>query len=234
VIYDNQPLAGDNDDPSTALGGGSIKVHKQGNLTVNTDADVASDGATLTQAMLDAAVTRAIAYWSQQGVIPERLGVLDQVDIGIADLDGPILGTASETSNSVLIDRDAAGSGWAESDEAWRSGGVDLLSAVVHEFGHILGMDHDVLDSTLGVGERNPPAREPLPGDANRDQAFNQLDLVQVLQAGKYRSDEQADWSQGDWNEDGRFDQLDIVRALQGGGYQNVDAESDAVFAELG
>ena len=30
VIYDNQPGAGDNDDPTTALGGGSIKIH-QGN-----------------------------------------------------------------------------------------------------------------------------------------------------------------------------------------------------------
>ena len=28
VIYDNQPGAGENDDPSTAVGGGSIKVHK--------------------------------------------------------------------------------------------------------------------------------------------------------------------------------------------------------------
>ena len=28
VIYDNQPGAGDNDDPTTALGGGSIKIHK--------------------------------------------------------------------------------------------------------------------------------------------------------------------------------------------------------------
>ena len=28
VIYDNQPLAGDNDDPTTAIGGGSIKIHK--------------------------------------------------------------------------------------------------------------------------------------------------------------------------------------------------------------
>ena len=28
VIYDNQPSAGDNDDPTTALGGGSIKIHK--------------------------------------------------------------------------------------------------------------------------------------------------------------------------------------------------------------
>jgi len=28
VIYDNQPGAEDNDDPATAIGGGSIKIHK--------------------------------------------------------------------------------------------------------------------------------------------------------------------------------------------------------------
>ena len=31
IIYDNQPGAGDNDDPTTALGGGSIKIHKGNN-----------------------------------------------------------------------------------------------------------------------------------------------------------------------------------------------------------
>ncbi len=31
VIYDNQMGAGDNDDPTTALGGGQIKIHKSGN-----------------------------------------------------------------------------------------------------------------------------------------------------------------------------------------------------------
>ena len=27
IIYDNQMIAGDNDDPTTTLGGGSIKIH---------------------------------------------------------------------------------------------------------------------------------------------------------------------------------------------------------------
>ena len=28
IVYDNQPGAGDNDDPNTALGGGNIVIHK--------------------------------------------------------------------------------------------------------------------------------------------------------------------------------------------------------------
>ena len=72
---------------------------------------------------------------------------------------------------------------------------------------------------------------ELLPGDANRNFAFDQLDIVQVLQAGKYLTGDPATWSTGDWNGgpggypgappsgDGVFDQLDIVAALQTGKY---------------
>ena len=56
-------------------------------------------------------------------------------------------------------------------------------------------------------------------GDANTDGRFDQLDIVQVLQAAKYLTAEAADFSEGDWNGDGVFDQLDIVAALQTGNY---------------
>ena len=36
-------------------------------------------------------------------------------------------------------------------------GEVDLLSALTHEIGHVLGYDHDVMDETLGAGERELP-----------------------------------------------------------------------------
>jgi hypothetical protein len=57
------------------------------------------------------------------------------------------------------------------------------------------------------------------PGDANRDGSFDTLDLVQVLQAGRYLTQQQANWSQGDWNSDGVFDQLDLVFAMQRGNF---------------
>ena len=68
-------------------------------------------------------------------------------------------------------------------------------------------------------------------GDANRDFAFDQLDLVQVQQTGKYLSGQPATWGEGDWNRapsgdsgsppagDGVFNQLDIVAVLNAGTY---------------
>jgi len=51
-------------------------------------------------------------------------------------------------------------------------------------------------------------------GDSNKDDVFDQLDVLTVLQSGKYLTGEIASWRDGDWNGDGRFDQLDIVEAL--------------------
>ena len=63
-------------------------------------------------------------------------------------------------------------------------------------------------------------------GDADMDLDFDQLDIVQVLQAGKYLTGELATWGEGDWNGapggspgdpppgNGRFDQLDLIAAL--------------------
>jgi hypothetical protein len=80
-----------------------------------------------------------------------------------------------------------------------------------------------------------------VPGDANGDGVFNQLDIQQVSQAGKYLTGRPATFAEGDWNGDGVFDQLDIVAALQAGRFQPLaarrSAESDGVdelFARIG
>jgi hypothetical protein len=69
------------------------------------------------------------------------------------------------------------------------------------------------------------------PGDADQDLDFDQWDLVQVQQAGKYLTGQPATWGEGDWNGapggysghppagDGVFNQLDIVAAQQTAGY---------------
>ena len=51
-------------------------------------------------------------------------------------------------------------------------------------------------------------------GDSTKDGVFNQRDIVQVLSANKYLTDEPALWADGDWNGDGLFNQLDIIAAL--------------------
>ena len=85
-----------------------------------------------------------------------------------------------------------------------------------------------------------------MPGDANQDLTFDQLDLVEVLQAGKYLTGEPATWGEGDWNGapggspgnppagDGVYDQLDIVAAQRAavyliGPYALTDGEALAV-----
>ena len=74
-------------------------------------------------------------------------------------------------------------------------------------------------------------------GDANRDLQFDQKDIDEVFQGGKYLTGEHATWEKGDWNGDGVFDQLDIVAALQTGGYLQgpyAVLATDAAFAAIG
>ena len=72
------------------------------------------------------------------------------------------------------------------------------------------------VDGSPGTDDQvGPPA-----GDSNNDNRFDRLDIVFVLQAGKYLTGQPASFSEGDWNADGVFDQLDITAALQSGTYQ--------------
>ncbi|MCA9167030.1 MAG: hypothetical protein KDB23_05160 [Planctomycetales bacterium] len=57
-------------------------------------------------------------------------------------------------------------------------------------------------------------------GDANLDGVFSTLDLVEVLQTGKFENDQSASWSEGDWNADGIFNTGDFVTAFGDGGYE--------------
>lgn len=63
-------------------------------------------------------------------------------------------------------------------------------------------------------------AKKTFFGDANLDDQFNTGDLVQVLGARKYETQEHAGWGEGDWNGDGVFDTGDLVKALDDGGYE--------------
>ena len=138
-------------------------------IETNPQALHAADGTTrviegaamLTPAQLAPAIEQAVAYWVAEGVDPNRLDTVSQTQVQIADLDGSLLGMAS-SSNMIWIDRDAAGYGWSVQPSLselppMSVGTVNLLSAVTHEFGHVLGFDHDhhnaVMASTLLPGE---------------------------------------------------------------------------------
>ena len=81
----------------------------------------------------------------------------------------------------------------------------------------------------IGQFRVNKEAPALLAGDADRDLDFDQLDLVQVLDANLYLTGQPATWGEGDWDGapggtpnmppvgNGRFDQRDVIAALAAG-----------------
>lgn len=128
----------------------------------------------------------------------------------------------------VQLDIDLANDNY---DLFWSAGAESL--ELVSPYTEFRGIPKDEIDRITIAGFRSIPAdgdayidninieilRKDWIGDANLDGQFDSVDIVEVLQAGKYDMDELAGWSQGDWNSDMRFDRLDIVAALQDGGY---------------
>jgi len=106
----------------------------------------------------------------------EEQAVLDNLSINVADLSGSMLARSNGTS--IEFDFNAAGHGWfvdrtPEHNEEFRysddkailqtkqntqaDGRVDLLTALSHEMGHVLGYEHGdfrLMDETLATGTR--------------------------------------------------------------------------------
>jgi hypothetical protein len=140
----------------------------------------------LTQAQLDSVVAAAIANWAAAGASAAQLAMLAALTFIVADLAGTRVG--EQTPGHILIDPSAAGHGWFvdstpnDNSEFTRAanaagtdldtdpsnaaaGHLDLLTAVLHEMGHALGLDdsaaasdaHDLMYIDLVDGERRVP-----------------------------------------------------------------------------
>lgn len=132
----------------------------------------------LTSEELEKLAHAAAERWKATGLSEEQLAALDRVEYTIVDLDAEILGAA--TGYQIEIDLDAAGEGWfidstpfddsefsptsslttLRSDQP-QTFALDLLSVIMHEQGHVLGLE-DAYDSAskgimygfFGEGER--------------------------------------------------------------------------------
>jgi hypothetical protein len=132
---------------------GATGVGSTGTVTITNDdlpltavAAGAGEVVSLTRSQLDAVAAQALSDWA--AARPDAR--LSGVQFSIRDLDGLLLGVASD--GDITIDVDAAGWGWTVA-----GGEMDLLTVVLHELGHVLGLDHDesggVMSETLAPGD---------------------------------------------------------------------------------
>jgi hypothetical protein len=134
----------------------------------------------ITHEVLDSVVDDARGLWVAAGLETHFIDKLEDVDLRITDLSGSYLGLASESR--ITIDQDAAGHGWfidptsSRNEEFSRAGDgsflalpdgpadgrIDLLSVVMHEMGHILGLNdlrapvdsNNIMNDILSPGVR--------------------------------------------------------------------------------
>jgi hypothetical protein len=141
----------------------------------------------LSQAELTAVVAAAIADWAAAGASASQLAALHATTFSVADLSGTTIGEESSPAH-ITIDTNADGNGWfvdstptnnsefTHAQNAARTdlltdpsnaaaGHMDLLTAVVHELGHVLGLPdstspadiNDLMYISLVDGERRLP-----------------------------------------------------------------------------
>jgi hypothetical protein len=98
---------------------------------------------------------QAISNWVSAGLTGEQLANLAEVQFSVANLPNGELGIHS--NGQIVIDDDGAGRGWSTS-EVVDPNRYDLLTVVMHELGHELGLqdqpsDGQLMSESLGLGE---------------------------------------------------------------------------------
>jgi Cadherin-like domain/SdrD B-like domain/Bacterial cadherin-like domain/RTX calcium-binding nonapeptide repeat (4 copies) len=151
------------------------------------------DDGKVSQAELDLLVSAAIDRWAAAGATPEQIATMRAVKVSLTDMMGVQIGGAAP--GTINIDADGGGHGWfvdatpgddsefagsgtrlKATEAGGASGQVDLLTVLMHELGHQIGLGdsyltsevHGLMYGYVDIGERRlPAAGEAAEGDGH-------------------------------------------------------------------
>ncbi|MCO6453855.1 MAG: hypothetical protein J5I93_00955, partial [Pirellulaceae bacterium] len=140
----------------------AIRVAAPGMLQIAAP-EASAGGTVLSDAAILPVVRRAIDYWTQ--IDTSHAARLQGVEVYVRDLPAGVLGLGSFAAPQIWLDDDASGHGW-QLDVRQPTGGVDLLTVITHELGHVLGLPDldprthqgDIMSGRLTLGERRVAA----------------------------------------------------------------------------
>ncbi|MAS94337.1 MAG: hypothetical protein CMO55_14155 [Verrucomicrobiales bacterium] len=159
----------------------SNEIDGIGNVLITEEAD-----ADFTEEDVERLAQEALSRWEETGLTEEQINALESINYVVTDLGGSSV--AAVEGDTIFIDDDAAGFDWFIDDTEWADEefteyegylealteeameGIDLLTAIMHEQGHILGLedvdDVSEIDGLMGEEIGEGVRRLPVDGSA--------------------------------------------------------------------
>jgi hypothetical protein len=178
---------------------------------------VNNDGA-ISAGELELLVAAAIDRWAANGASVEQIAALKAVSVSVTDMMGVQIGGA--TAGHIQIDNDAGGLGWfvdatpgddsefagtgtrlLATADGGAAGRVDLLTVLMHELGHQIGLGDDyrsddgvdVMYGFMDAGERRLPATGEAAGASGQAPSSEAFILSPVADIGTLPANKSVD-----------------------------------------